>query len=63
MNRLAAKVVSVPAGAVREAISAAGRFADFVAEARLEPALGFLDLIAPVLSRLPEIRLCVSLAR
>ena len=28
---------------------------DFVAEARMEPALGFLDLIAPVLSRLPGI--------
>jgi diacylglycerol O-acyltransferase / wax synthase len=30
---------------------------DFVTEARLEPALGFLDLIAPVLSRLPGILL------
>lgn len=30
---------------------------EFVAEARTEPALGFLDLIAPVLSRLPEIAL------
>lgn len=29
----------------------------FIAEARMEPALGFLDLIAPVLSRLPEILL------
>src|ERR1700758_3085811 len=28
---------------------------DFIAEARMEPALGFLDLIAPVLSRLPGI--------
>lgn len=28
---------------------------DFVAEARMEPALGFLDLLAPVLSRLPDI--------
>ena len=27
----------------------------FVADARMEPALGFLDLLAPVLSRLPEI--------
>jgi diacylglycerol O-acyltransferase / wax synthase len=30
---------------------------DFVAEARVEPALGFLDLIAPVLSRLPGVML------
>ena len=29
----------------------------FVADARMEPALGFLDLLAPVLSRLPEIAL------
>jgi diacylglycerol O-acyltransferase / wax synthase len=28
---------------------------DFIAEARMEPALGFLDLLAPVLSRLPGI--------
>jgi WS/DGAT/MGAT family acyltransferase len=28
---------------------------DFVADARMEPALGFLDLLAPVLSRLPEV--------
>ncbi|MDH6246451.1 wax ester/triacylglycerol synthase domain-containing protein [Mycobacterium sp. OTB74] len=28
---------------------------DFVAEARMEPALGFLDLLAPTLSRLPGI--------
>jgi len=28
---------------------------DFIADARMEPALGFLDLIAPVLSRLPGI--------
>jgi diacylglycerol O-acyltransferase len=30
---------------------------DFIADARMEPALGFLDLIAPVLSRLPGILL------
>lgn len=30
---------------------------EFVLDARKEPALGFLDLIAPVLSRLPEIAL------
>jgi hypothetical protein len=29
----------------------------FITEARMEPALGFLDLLAPVLSRLPEIAL------
>ncbi|MCV7301303.1 DUF1298 domain-containing protein [Mycobacterium barrassiae] len=29
----------------------------FILEARTEPALGFLDLLAPVLSRLPEIAL------
>jgi diacylglycerol O-acyltransferase / wax synthase len=28
---------------------------DFIADARMEPALGFLDLLAPVLSRLPGI--------
>ncbi len=28
---------------------------DFIVDARMEPALGFLDLIAPVLSRLPGI--------
>jgi len=28
---------------------------DFIGEARMEPALGFLDLLAPVLSRLPGI--------
>jgi hypothetical protein len=28
---------------------------DLIADARLEPALGFLDLIAPVVSRLPDI--------
>jgi diacylglycerol O-acyltransferase len=30
---------------------------DFISDARMEPALGFLDLIAPVLSRLPGILL------
>jgi diacylglycerol O-acyltransferase len=29
----------------------------FITDARMEPALGFLDLLAPVLSRLPEIAL------
>jgi diacylglycerol O-acyltransferase / wax synthase len=28
---------------------------DFIADARMEPALGFLDLVAPLLSRLPGI--------
>jgi WS/DGAT/MGAT family acyltransferase len=32
-----------------------GAIHDFVADARMEPALGFLDLLAPVLSRLPGI--------
>ena len=55
-NKFAAARFVAPVGEPDPA-SAIAAIHEFVAEARSEPALGFLDLIAPVLSRLPDMAL------
>ncbi|HEY6858013.1 MAG TPA: wax ester/triacylglycerol synthase domain-containing protein [Mycobacterium sp.] len=53
-NKFAGARFVAPVGEVDPATRIAA-IHDFIADARMEPALGFLDLLAPVLSRLPGI--------